>query len=69
MNHKSEHSRMVDTQLLAPLPQLAPYQRCRCGTCRECQDNQKWDRVFAKFEVTEDNWKTKGFFQSTLRGW
>jgi hypothetical protein len=69
MNHKSEYIRTVGTQLTAALPPLAPYQRCRCGTCRECQDNQKWDRVFAKFEVKEDNWKTKRFFQSTLRGW
>jgi hypothetical protein len=69
MNHKREYRRMRCPQLLAPLPPLPPYQRCRCGSCRECLDNQKWDRVFAKFEVPEDNWKTKGFFQSTLRGW
>jgi hypothetical protein len=69
MNHKIEHSRIGDSQILVPLPPLAPYQRCRCGSCRECRDNQKWDRAFAKFEVIEDNWKTKGFFQSTLRGW
>ena len=69
MNYKSERSRTTSPQMLAPLPPLAPYQRCKCGSCRECRDNQKWDRVFAKFEVTEDNWKTKGFFQSTLRGW
>ena len=35
---------------LAALPPLAPYQRCTCGSCR---DNAKWDRVFAKFEVKE----------------
>jgi hypothetical protein len=69
MNHKNEQRRMRGPQLLAPLPPLAPFQRCSCGSCHECRDNQKWDRVFAKFEVTEDNWETKGFFQSTLRGW
>jgi energy-converting hydrogenase Eha subunit F len=68
MNRKNEYSRPFDRPQMAPLPPLAPYQRCACGSCRECQDNQKWDRVFAKFEITEDNWKTKGFFQSTLRG-
>jgi hypothetical protein len=69
MNRKSEHRRTPGLQLVAPLPPLAPFQRCTCGSCNECRDNQKWDRVFAKFEVPEDNWKTKGFFQSTLRGW
>jgi len=69
MNYKSEHSRTVGAELQVPLPPLAPYLRCTCDSCRQCLDNQKWDRVFAKFEVTEDNWKTKGFFQSTLRGW
>ena len=52
-----------------PLPPLQPYQRCTCGTCRECQDNAKWDRVFAKFQIPDDRWETKGLFQSTLRGW
>jgi hypothetical protein len=69
MNRKSLRSQMPRPQLVAPLPPLAPYQRCQCGSCRECQDNQKWDRAFAKFEVKEDHWKTKGFYQSTLRGW
>jgi len=52
-----------------PLPPLSPYQRCRCGVCRTCLDNEKWDRIFAKFEVSSDEWETKGFFQSTLRGY
>jgi len=55
--------------LNAPLPPLAPYRRCQCGKCRECADNEKWDRVFAKYQTREDEWETKGFFQSTLRGW
>jgi hypothetical protein len=38
---------------IAALPALAPYERCKCGKCRECHDNEKWDRVFAKFEVKE----------------
>ena len=54
----------------APLPRLAPHRRCTCNACRECRDNARWDRIFAKFEVkSEDNWDTKGIFQSTLRGW
>jgi hypothetical protein len=51
----------------APLPPLEPYRRCRCGVCRACKDNEKWDRIFAKFEVAPDEWETKGFFRSTLR--
>jgi hypothetical protein len=38
---------------VAPLPPLVPYQRCTCGSCRECRDNAKWDRIFAKLEVGE----------------
>jgi hypothetical protein len=38
---------------LNALPPLAFYQRCTCGTCRECRDYLKWDRIFAKFEVKE----------------
>jgi len=53
----------------APLPPLQPYQRCRCGKCRECLENARWDRVFAKFAAKDDKWGTKGMFQSTLRGW
>ena len=45
---------------------LAPYQRCQCGMCRECLDNARWDRVFARFEV-KVYWDEKGIFQSTLR--
>ncbi len=33
-----------------PLPPLQPYVRCSCGSCRACRENEKWDRVFAKFE-------------------
>jgi hypothetical protein len=54
----------------APLPPLAPYQRCSRGKGPECRTNEKWDKIFARFEVKEaDTWKTKGLFQSTLRGW
>ncbi len=45
---------------------LAPYKRCQCGLCRECLDNERWDRIFAKFEV-KVYWDEKGTFQSTLR--
>ena len=60
----------TNERLNIPLPPLPKYQRCRCGSCKECLDNAKWDRIFAKFEVTEpDNWDTKGLYGSTLRGW
>ena len=47
---------------------LAPYKRCRCGLCRECIDNEKWDQRFAKFEVKQ-YWDERGMFRSTLSGW
>ena len=60
---------MAGTQIDAPLPPLTPYRRCACGKCKECEGNAKWDRIFAKFEAKEDEWPTRGMFQSTLRGW
>jgi hypothetical protein len=45
---------------------LAPYPRCWCGVCPSCKDNQKWDRIFAKFAV-QDYGETKGVFQCALR--
>jgi hypothetical protein len=27
---------------------LAPYQRCQCGVCRECRDNNRWEAIFEK---------------------
>ena len=49
----------------APLPRLRPYVRCSCGSCRECRDNAKWDRVFAKFEV-KNYGDERGIFRSPL---
>jgi hypothetical protein len=49
----------------APLPPLQRYIRCSCGSCRECRDNAKWDRVFAKFEV-KDYGDKRGLFGSPL---
>ena len=49
----------------APLPPLEPYARCKCGACSVCLDNQKWDRIFARFEVKQ-HWDTKGIFRSAL---
>lgn len=46
---------------------LDPYPRCRCGQCRECEDNARWDRIFSRFEVKQ-YWETRGLLQSTLRG-
>jgi hypothetical protein len=48
-------------------PRLEPFPRCRCGQCRECQENDRWDRVFARLEVKK-YWEDRGLFQSTLRG-
>ena len=62
-------TRWTEPEFNAPLPPLQPFQRCRCGKCRECQDNAKWDRIFSKFTSKDDHWETKGMFQSTLRGW
>ena len=45
---------------------LSRYKRCRCGLCRKCIDNQKWDERFAKFEV-KVYWDERGVFGSTLR--
>jgi hypothetical protein len=45
---------------------LAPYRRCRCGVCAMCKDNAKWDRIFAKFEVSQYT-DIKGVFQSPLK--
>ena len=46
---------------------LEPYPRCRCGECRDCRENDRWDRIFARLEVKQ-YWEPRGVFQSTLRG-
>ena len=48
-----------------PLPPLQPYVRCTCGSCRSCRDNEKWDRVFAKFEDKDYGRDRAGFFWSS----
>ncbi len=50
----------------SPLPPLAPYQRCGCGRCRECQEDARWDRIFKKFETKQMEAETRGLFQSPL---
>jgi hypothetical protein len=65
----AQRTRLSTPRADAPVPPLQPYQRCTCGRCLECQDNEKWDRIFAKLTVSEDRWEAKGLFQSTLRGW
>ena len=42
-----------DLPTIHPLPPLAPYQRCTCGSCRQCRENAKWDRIFAKHATKE----------------
>ena len=51
----------------ARYPRLEPFPRCRCGHCRECLENDRWDRIFARFQV-EKYWEDRGLLQSTLRG-
>jgi hypothetical protein len=46
------------------LPRLAPYQGCTCGSCRECRDNARWDRIFAKFEVKEE--EVRGLYRCAI---
>jgi hypothetical protein len=48
-------------------PRLHPFPRCRCGQCRDCKENERWDRIFARFEVKK-YWEDRGLLQSTLRG-
>src|SRR5436305_2680507 len=33
---------------------LQPYVRCACGTCGECIEDERWDRIFARFDRTSD---------------
>jgi len=47
-----------------PLPPLAPYVRCTCGSCRDCIDNAKWDRIFAKYEIKEQ--EERGVYRCAL---
>ena len=49
---------------LTALSPLRPYQPCTCGSCRECRDNAKWDRIFAKFEVKEE--EVRGMYGCAL---
>jgi hypothetical protein len=48
----------------ALLPRLALYQGCTCGSCFECRDNARWDRVFAKFEVKEPD--VRGLYRCAI---
>jgi hypothetical protein len=48
-------------------PPLQPLPRCRCGECRECLENERWDRIFARLEKKQ-YWEERGLFQSTLGG-
>lgn len=52
--------------VLANRDPLAPYPRCQCGSCFWCKDNDKWDRIFAKFAIKSYG-EVRGVFQSTLR--
>jgi len=65
MKRNSTTSETTELRLNAPLGRLQPYQRCTCGKCTECRDNEKWDRIFAKFDTT-NRVEVKGLFQSPL---
>jgi len=54
----------VETILRVAAPRPAPYQRCTCGSCRKCRENERWDRIFAKFEVKESD--VRGVYQCAL---
>lgn len=51
----------------ARYPRLDPFPRCRCGICRDCVENDRWDRIFARHEK-KHYWEDRGIFQSTLAG-
>jgi hypothetical protein len=60
----------TDMMPTAALPRMGTPKRCRCGNCRQCRNDAKWDRVFDQFAVkVEDTWGTRGIFGSMLRGW
>lgn len=56
----------TDPVLDAPLPALRPYVRCTCGVCRECKDNEKWDRIFAEKFAAKSHHEERGMFASPL---
>src|SRR5690242_3070394 len=49
-----------------PRNSLAPYRRCHCGSCQKCQENARWDRIFAKM-AGDGRPDERGVFGSTLR--
>jgi hypothetical protein len=49
----------------AALPSPRPYRPCACGSCPQCRDNAKWDRIFAKFEVKKP--EVRGMYGCALR--
>jgi hypothetical protein len=61
---KADRLRIPDSTPSALLPPLEPYRRCTCGSCSECRSNEKWDRIFAKYEVRER--ELRSMFKSAL---
>jgi hypothetical protein len=61
---KTDRLRIPDSTPSALLPPLKSYRRCTCGSCTECSTNEKWDRIFAKFEEKER--EVRGMFQCAL---
>ena len=55
---------LLPAPLRAAVPRLPQYHRCTCGLCRECRDNARWDRIFAKFEVKEP--EVRGVYRCAL---
>ncbi len=58
------YSRVPVRDVPTALPRVEPYRRCTCGSCPTCRDNEKWDRIFAKFESKER--EVRGMFQCPL---
>ena len=48
-------------------PAIEPLPRCRCGACQDCRENDRWERIFARFEVKQ-YWEERGLLQSSLGG-
>jgi hypothetical protein len=58
------HRAFRDVPTNHPLPPLVPYVRCTCGACRDCRDNAKWDRIFARHATKER--EEPGFYGCAL---
>jgi hypothetical protein len=42
----AKNKAMREIEELASRPRRAPRRRCKCGECRNCQDDARWERIF-----------------------